>query len=100
MKLTAEQVRETIVRHSILFLGCSRLFVDGSYWEIANELNATIGTNECEMYRDEYGVWHCSSCEKGADKITGNDGTLESWNDLWPPNFCPYCGAKVKEVKR
>ena len=49
----------------------------------------------CEMHRDKYGVWHCSSCEKGADKITGSDGALESWNDSWPPNYCPYCGAEV-----
>lgn len=50
----------------------------------------------CEMHRDKYGVWHCSSCEKGADKITGSDGALESWNDSWPPNFCPNCGRKVE----
>lgn len=50
----------------------------------------------CEMYRDEYGVWHCVACERGADTITGSSGTLDSWNDSWAPNYCPYCGARVR----
>jgi hypothetical protein len=49
----------------------------------------------CEMYRDEFGVWHCKECENGADKITGSSGELDSWNDSWSPNYCPNCGAKV-----
>ena len=49
----------------------------------------------CKMYRDKWGDWHCKSCESGADKISGSDGELTSWCDSWPPNFCPYCGAKV-----
>lgn len=51
----------------------------------------------CEMYRDEDGVWHCKSCEDGADKITGSDGELNNWCDSWHPNFCPNCGCRVKE---
>ena len=51
----------------------------------------------CEMYRDEDGVWHCKSCEDGADKITGSDGTLDNWCDSWHPNYCPNCGCRVKE---
>jgi rubrerythrin len=56
---------------------------------------ATVGARTCRMYRDQYGTWHCTECEKGADKISGNSGEIESWNDSWAPNFCPYCGAKV-----
>jgi len=91
--LTAEQVKDA---------WCGNLKRDCLYdpptpdWQaIADELNAMLGNRTCEMHRDKYGVWHCSSCEKGADKITGSDGALESWNDSWPPNYCPYCGAKV-----
>lgn len=50
---------------------------------------------ECEMYRDQYGVWHCKACESGADTDTGSDGTLDAWHDSWAPNYCPHCGAKV-----
>ena len=85
--LTAHDVWEAIGNH-----GVSQLQA------IADELNAVMGGGECEAYRDEYGVWHCSSCEKGADKITGSDGALESWNDSWPPNFCPMCGARIRKV--
>ena len=97
--LTAAQVRVAIFNNSIYasYDGV-RYYADGiSMQAIADELNATLGGGECEMRRDEHGVWHCLSCEKGADKITGNDGELESWHDSWPPNFCPYCGAKVVE---
>lgn len=51
--------------------------------------------NKTTMYRDKHGIWHCRACEYGADKITGSDGTLDSWHDSWAPNFCPNCGAKV-----
>lgn len=50
----------------------------------------------CEMYRDEYGVWHCKSCESGADKIMGSNGEMDEWCASWHPVFCPYCGKKVK----
>ena len=49
----------------------------------------------CEMYRDESGTWHCTSCENGGDNITGSDGELNMWYDSWHPNFCPHCGCKV-----
>lgn len=53
------------------------------------------GVKTCKMYRDIHGIWNCRACEEGADKITGNDGPLDSWIDSWAPNYCPYCGAKV-----
>ena len=100
MKLTAEQVEKAIRKYA----HDDSCYIFEVYGEmcrfIADELNAMLGGGECETYRDEYGIWHYSSCEKGADKITGNDGALESWIDSWPPNICPYCGAKVKAVKR
>lgn len=42
--LTAEQVREAIERHSAWVIGNNRCFHDGAYEEIADELNATLGS--------------------------------------------------------
>lgn len=94
--LTAKQVMAIAGKHQPDY--CSDTHVCFDWQAIADELNAAMGTGECETYRDEYGVWHCSSCEKGADKITGSDGALESWNDSWPPNFCPMCGARIRKA--
>ena len=55
----------------------------------------TRAVETCEMYRDDSGIWHCKSCEGGADVLTGSDGELDAWNDAWHPNFCPNCGRKV-----
>ena len=62
-------------------------------------ITATLESHErtCEMYRDEYGVWHCKACESGADVITGNNGELDSWHDSWAPNYCPYCGRRGEQ---
>ena len=38
-----------------------------------------------------YDVWHCSECG-----YTIDDGTDDE-NDL--PNYCPHCGAKMREVE-
>ena len=70
---------------------------DRQYMDFGERLADLIEPEErtCEMYRDEEGNWHCRSCEDGSDKITGSDGTLDSWCDSWHPNYCPNCGAKV-----
>jgi len=69
------------------------------FQERINELKARARAERaCEMYRDEHGIWHCKSCESGADTDTGSDGALDSWNDSWAPNYCPNCGARVVEV--
>ena len=43
-KLTAEQVRDEIERHSAWVIGNNRCFHNGAYEAIADELNATLGT--------------------------------------------------------
>lgn len=42
-KLTADQVRDIIERHSMWVIGNNRCFRDGAYEAIADELNATLG---------------------------------------------------------
>ena len=68
------------------------LYSRGATWERLADLIDPI----CEMYRDEHGIWHCKSCESGADKIMGSNGEMDEWCDSWHPVFCPYCGKRVK----
>lgn len=78
-KLTAEQVRNAIKK------SCDA---------IADELNATLGSGECEP-TEEY------ECPCGQDLVScdigigPNGGAVE----LDPPilfNYCPNCGRRVK----
>ena len=49
--LTAEQVREAIERHSAWVIGNNRCFHDGAYEEIADELNAKLGSEVHDDWR-------------------------------------------------
>ncbi len=111
MKLTAEQVRETIERH----FGKVAVLDDGKpvewrddwvckvaidYRAIADELNATMGAGECEWMLEHSGVlydkWKCSACGYLYVESRTDDGAT----DL-DPNYCPHCGFKIrKAVKR
>ena len=80
---------------------CSGEFVYDGVWDEEQKEAAikewnTRAERTCKMRRDEYGEWHCSECERGADKLTGSDGIVE-WCDSWAPNYCPDCGARVVE---
>ena len=68
--LTPEQVREVIERHSAWVIGNNRCFHDGAYEDIADELNAELGSGTCELtetdsYSNANKVVHtleCSEC--------------------------------------
>lgn len=97
--LTAEQVREAIERHSAWVIGNNRCFHDGAYEEIADEMNAELGSGTCEQVLTDCDdglmppfTAHCSAC--------GSE-----WG--FTPRYCHNCGAKVvgtrderKAVKR
>ena len=63
--LTAEQVREAIERHSAWVIGNNRRFHNGAYEEIADELNAELGSGTCKPTESE-----CSNC--GAKVVKDN----------------------------
>lgn len=94
--LTAEQVREAIERHSAWVIGNNRCFHDGAYEEIADELNAELGSGTCELDYDH----HCSNCgvcvhERAVLVRKKLDGGL--WTVVSKPaSFCPNCGRRVK----
>ncbi|MBQ9069309.1 MAG: hypothetical protein IJ131_09710 [Eggerthellaceae bacterium] len=94
-KLTAEQVRKAIEHHGIASLGCRWQFIDRSYEAIADELNATLGSETCHMsFIDEYETasgeeeYLCECSECGYRR-------WEPAHDL--PLFCSKCGRKVKQ---
>lgn len=41
--------------------------------------------------------FRCSVCNKRASMFVG--GT-EDWWDMWKPNYCPHCGAKMDGERR
>ena len=78
--LTAEQVREAVEEHTHDF---------GNDWQaMADELNATLGSGECEI--TDNGTWGypyvCSACDASFDADVNN-------GDF---NYCPNCGRAVK----
>lgn len=93
--LTAEQVREAIERHSAWVIGKNRCFHDGAYEEIADELNAELGSGTCKitatatnnlMYPDYMTKWYELSC--------GHSLTLKGDE---APRWCAVCGKAVEQ---
>ena len=95
--ITMDTVRDLIERHSDHISGNTREFYNGAYAEIADELNAELGSGTCEcVWNEQEGTFHCSSC----DTLLTDEISIE-----WPrykvtpitlPNYCPDCGAKVE----
>ena len=96
--LTAEQVREAIERRSAWVIGNNRCFHDGAYEEIADELNAKLGSGTCEFSQTTDNPPTCSNCGWQADTYDCNwlDGGEFEYDGL----FCKQCGAKVRKVRR
>ena len=94
--ITMDTVRDLIERHSDHIRGNTREFYNGAYAEIADELNAELGSGTCEcVWNEQDGTFRCSSC----DTPITNEISIE-----WPsykvtpirlPNYCPNCGARV-----
>ena len=98
--LTAEQVREVIERHSAWVIGNNRCFHDGAYEEIADELNAKLGSGTCEFVIENNmnesegmgDVWfRCTNC--------GTCYDYYAYDLLLKMPHCPRCGATVKGVR-
>ena len=103
MKLTTEQVRETIERHfgrvAVLDDGKPVEWREGwvcnvgfNFRAIADELNAALGDVTCKVesmhgYTDAH--THTSWC------VELSCHTLDAWEDSIPPSYCPICGRKV-----
>jgi len=78
--LTAEQVREAIEKRFDF-----DVWVPSARWQaIADELNAELGSGTCENVDAlaNHGYFKCSECGIGGYGV---------------PNYCPNCGARVKE---
>ena len=99
-KLTAEQVRDLIKRHSMAvdYVGNVRRLDNNVFEEIADELNAALGSGECEMETDwdylhggitdapeDTWAYMCSAC-----------GWSFRYDIGIKPKHCPNCGRKVK----
>ena len=68
--------------------------------KLIDELRAEPGVDAVEVV---HGRWNnlgghskmdlrCSVCNKRASNFVGG---YEDWWDLWMPNYCPNCGAKM-----
>ena len=96
-KLTKEDVRRALFAHSTYasYDGL-QLYANGiRTQEIADELNAALDGNECEMVRasNTTETRRCTAC----GKLTRFDYPL----DRHELNYCPKCGTRVrKAVKR
>lgn len=85
-KLTTDDVRDLIERHSDAAGGNGRDFHNGAYKAIADELNAAMGGGECERVKrgtkpDGTPRYRCSVCGYGLGDYR------------WA--YCPKCGRKV-----
>ena len=105
--LTAEQVRDAIERHSTWVIGNNRCFHNGAYEEIADELNATLGsttydpkwTLQGETHTQEFWRCECGNCgyEFGTEDRSSFPFKV-TIDKVDVPNFCPECGAKQKKA--
>lgn len=95
--LTAEQVREAIERHSAWAIGNGPIFRDGAYEEIADELNART-ERTCRDANTRFNAWTCSECKCTLLLMFDDYGepTLNVDGVASVPNYCPNCGAKVR----
>ena len=99
-KAAMEHVSQIWEPRERYWAACQSCHMSGKHYRTESEAIEAWNTRAvetCEMYRDDSGIWHCKSCEGGADVLTGSDGELDAWNDSWSPNYCPNCGRKVSE---
>ena len=93
-KLTADDVRDLIERHSDAAGGNGRDFHNGAYEAIADELNATLGGGECEIV-EHYAA--STRGEIGRERVKLSCGHIVERHS----KFCQECGARIrKAVKR
>lgn len=101
-ELTADDVRDIIERHSAWVIGNNRCFHNGTYEEIADELNAMLGRGTCVPH----GEWERLSqtqevrrmyCDCGYELGMDTHDTFPSKRTMFAPmpGFCPECGAKI-----
>lgn len=95
-KLTADDVRDLIERHSDAAGGNGRDFHNGAYDAIADELNAALGGGECELVygENDHGDdgWWCQSCDGWFAASFRHTGR----NNIIVPSYCQQCGKAVK----
>ena len=61
----------------------------------AEELKKSAGCGEWIDMSDKYDHGmdlRCSICRERASSFVGG---REDWWDMWKPNYCPHCGAKM-----
>ena len=89
--LTADDVRDSIERHSDASGGNGRDFHNGAYVAIADELNATLGRGTCKnMDSDTDAEWFpCSECN--------TELRVHEPFDAFSIHYCPNCGRRVVE---
>lgn len=99
-KLTADDVRDLIERHSDAAGGNGRDLHNGAYEAIADELNAELGSRRCEnvsKYAKECNHFKCSECGCAVEDAEGYYVSVhgKDWEHQLPWSFCPNCGKRV-----
>lgn len=53
--------------------------------------------DEADKYDASFGIhdYRCSNCNSYADEYIGG----HEWYTMYKPNYCPYCGADMRERK-
>ena len=90
-KLTAEQVREAIKRHSTELLGGHRVFIESDWQATADELNARAERTCRNTHENRW--FKCSACGYGFTDLYAEDES--DINEQ--PRYCPNCGSRVVE---